>query len=526
MSAPSPVVSDTHEEGSPKNLLRSSVVTSGSTLLSRILGLARETVFAALFGDGAAADAFFIAFRIPNLLRRLFAEGAFSQAFVPVLAEYRAKGDHAQIHDFVRHVSGALGTALLLITVLGVILAPWLSGLFAPGFIGNTAKFELLVAMLQVTFPYILLISLTGFAGAILNSYGNFAVPALTPVILNVVLIVAALAVSPLFSEPTMALAWGVLIAGFLQFGVQLPFLRGLRLMPWPRLDWKHSGVNRVLGLMVPVLFSVSVGQINLLLDSVLATSIQGDGNVSWLYYSDRLMELPLGMFAVGIATVILPALSRIHNAKEVTQFSDTLQWGLRCVLVLGIPASAAFLVLADPLIVTLFQYGAFGVDAVAPTRRSLQAYSIGLVGFMAIKVLASGYFSRQDTRTPVRYGVVSMVSNMALNLLFILPLAHVGLALATSLSALLNAGLLLRGLVQRQVLNWRAGWVAFLLKLTLATVAMVVVLLLIDPGLETWLVWRASMRVLWLLLICGGGALVYGGVLLACGVRLRDFRG
>jgi putative peptidoglycan lipid II flippase len=525
MSAPSPVVSGTDDDGPTKGLLRSSVVTSGSTLLSRILGLVRETVFAAMFGDGAAADAFFIAFRIPNLLRRLFAEGAFSQAFVPVLAEYRAKGEHAQIQDFVRHVAGALGSALLLITVLGVILAPWLAGLFAPGFISNAAKFDLLVEMLQVTFPYILLISLTGFAGAILNSYGNFAVPALTPVILNVVLIAAALVVSPFFSEPTMALAWGVLVAGFLQFGVQLPFLRGLRLMPWPRVDWKHSGVNRVLALMVPVLFSVSVGQINLLLDSVLATSIAGDGNVSWLYYSDRLMELPLGMFAVGIATVILPALSRIHTSKDATKFSDTLQWGLRCVLVLGIPASAAFLVLADPLIITLFQYGAFGVDAVEPTRRSLQAYSIGLVGFMAIKVLASGYFSRQDTRTPVRYGVVSMVSNMVLNLIFILPLAHVGLALATSLSALLNAGLLLRGLVQRDVLNWRAGWIGFLLKLAAATLAMAVGLWLVNPATSDWLGWNAAQRVFWLLLICGGGALVYGGVLLACGLRIRDFR-
>jgi len=526
MSATPPVVPAQDHEGPAKGLLRSSVITSGSTFLSRILGLVRETVFAALFGDSAAADAFFVAFRIPNFLRRLFAEGAFSQAFVPVLAEYRAKGDLAKTHDFVRHVAGALGSVLLFVTVVGVVLAPWLSTLFAPGYLDDPAKFNLLTDLLQVTFPYILFISLTGFAGAILNSYGNFAVPALTPVILNLVLIAAALFASPLFSEPAMALAWGVLVAGVLQLGVQLPFLKGLRLLPWPKLDWKHSGVNRVLTLMVPVMFSVSVGQINLLLDTVLATSIDGDGNVAWLYYSDRLMELPLGMFGVAIATVILPALSRIHNANDPVKFSDTLQWGMRCVLVVGLPASAALIVLGDQLVITLFQYGEFGADAVAPTRRSLQAYALGLIGFMGIKVLANGYFSRQDTRTPVRYGVMAMVANMAMNLAFILPLAHVGLALATSFSALLNAGLLLRGLVQREVLKWNAGWVGFLSKLVAATAAMVLVLLWVTPATEAWLSWNPALRVTWLLGICGGGASIYGVVLFATGLRPRDFRG
>ncbi|MDR2213693.1 MAG: murein biosynthesis integral membrane protein MurJ [Pseudomonadales bacterium] len=527
MSVAPPAASKQDQAGSPKGLLRSSAITSASTLLSRILGLGRETAFAVMFGDGAAADVFFVAFRIPNFLRRLFAEGAFSQAFVPVLAEYRAKGEHAQTLDFVRHVAGSLGSILLLITVLGVALAPWLSALFAPGYLGDAAKFGLLADMLRVTFPYILFISLTGFAGAILNSYGNFAVPALTPVILNLILIAAALVVSPMFSEPAMALAWGVLVAGVLQLGVQLPFLRGVHLVPWPpRLNWRHSGVNRMLTLMVPVLFSVSVGQINLLLDTVLATAIPGDGSVSWLYYSDRLLELPLGMIGVAIATVILPALSRIYNTQDLERFSDTLQWGLRCVLVVGVPASAALWVLADSLIITLFQYGAFSADAVTPTQQSLQAFSLGLIGFMAVKVLAPGYFARQDTRTPVRYGVASMLSNMALNLLFILPLAHVGIALATSLSALLNAGLLMRGLVQREVLRWRAGWLGFLLKLALATLAMAVVLLLVKPGAEVWLNWSPFRRVLWLLLICGGGALVYGGVLFAAGLRPRDFRG
>jgi len=507
-------------------LLRSSVVTSASTLLSRLLGVVRETVFAALFGDGAAADAFFVAFRIPNFLRRLFAEGAFSQAFVPVLAEYRSRGTHEEIRDFVRHIAGALGAVLVLITLVGVLASPWLAALFAPGYLNDAAKFDLLVDMLRITFPYILLISLSGLAGGILNSYGNFAVPALTPVILNVVLIACALAISPLLSEPAIALAWGVLVAGILQLSFQLPFLRRLRLLSLPRLVWRHSGVGRVLTLMLPVMFSVSVGQINLLLDTVLATSIQGDGSVSWLYYSDRLMELPLGVFGIAIATVILPTLSRIHSNNDPVGFSDTLQWGLRCVLVVGVPACLALLVLAQPLVITLYQHGEFGAASVLPTSNSLQAYAIGLVGFMAIKVLASAYFSRQDTRTPVRYGVIAMVVNMVLNLALILPLAHVGLAFATSLAALLNAGLLLHGLVKLGVIAWRPDWWAYLLKLTLATAMMVALLVAVSPAPEQWMAWNSGLRVFWLLAICAGGALVYGGILLATGLRIRDFRG
>jgi len=485
----------------------------------------RETVFAAIFGDSAAADAFFMAFRIPNFLRRLFAEGAFSQAFVPVLSEYRSRKSHKETQEFIHHIAGALGAALVLITLAGVLAAPVVAAVFAPGYIDEVPKFILLVDMLRVTFPYILFISLTGFAGAILNSYGNFGVPALTPVILNVVLIASALFVSPLVVQPGMALAWGVLVAGILQLSFQLPFLKQLDLLPRPRLNWQHSGVKRVLLLMLPVMFSVSVGQINLLLDSVLATSIDGDGNVSWLYYSDRLMELPLGMFGIGIATVILPALSRIFTANEQSRFSDTLQWGLRCVLVLGIPASAALIVLAEPMIFALYQHGAFTVASVAPTSSSLKAYALGLVAFMAIKVLASAYFSRQDTRTPVRIGIISMVVNMVMNLALIVPLAHVGLALATSLSATVNAGLLLQGLRTSKVLVLAPGWGKYMAKLALATGIMVGVLILITPDQQQWMEWDSAARVVFLLLICSAGGITYVLTLLACGLRIANFR-
>jgi putative peptidoglycan lipid II flippase len=508
-----------------RSLLRSSVITSAATFLSRILGLLREMVFAALFGDSAAADAFFVAFKIPNFLRRLFAEGAFSQAFVPVLSSYRTSATREEIRLFLDHVAGRLGLILSVLSVLGVVGAPLLAMLFAPGYLDAPEKFALLTDMLSITFPYILLISLTGFAGAVLNSYGYFAAPALTPVILNLVLIGSALLLSPLFHEPALALAWGVLLAGLLQLMFQLPFLSHLKLLPRPRLRGQHPGVKRVITLMLPVMFSVSVGQINLLLDTILATSIEGDGSVSWLYYSDRLMELPLGIIGIAIATVILPTLSRIHSQGESARFSRTLDWGLRCIVVMGLPASVALLALAQPLIITLYQRGEFGIDSVLPTARSLQAYALGLLAFMAIKVLASAYFSRQDTRTPVRFGIIAMVSNMVLNLILLIPLAHVGLALATSVSAFINAGLLGWGLRRQAGLRLEPGWAGFLLRIALALLGMLLVLQLLARPAELWMAWPDLQRVLWLGLTCAAGGLAYLLLLWAVGLRLAHFR-
>ena len=506
---------------------RSSLVVSLMTFLSRILGLAREVVFAAVFGDGAAADAFFVAFRIPNFLRRLFAEGAFSQAFVPVLSEYRKRRTFDEIKSLVDHVAGRLSLILVVVTVIGVIAAPVLGTLFAWGYRDTPDKFALLVEMLRITFPYILLISLTGFAGSILNAYGRFAVPAMTPIFLNLTLIACALLLSPLMEEPILALAWGVLLAGMIQLMFQLPFLHHLRLIPRPRVKPRNEGVNKVIMLMLPVMFSVSVGQINLLLDTILATALQGDGAVSWLYYSDRLMELPLGMFAIAIATVILPTLSRIHAAADTEKFITTLDWSLRALVLVGLPATLALITLAEPLIITIYQRGAFALDSVLPTAASLKAYAVGLLGFMSIKVLVTAYFSRQDTTTPVRFAVIAMVSNMVFNLLLIIPLAHVGLALATSLSAFVNGGLLLRGLLQRDVFHFRRHWVAFLLRTGIAALVMVMVLRLLY-GPDDFAVLAAAStldRVLNLALLCGAGVAAYGLSLLALGVRLADFR-
>lgn len=506
---------------------KSSLVVSLMTFISRILGLAREVVFAAIFGDGAAADAFFVAFKIPNFLRRLFAEGAFSQAFVPVLSEYRKKRTFEEVKKLVDHVAGRLSLILVIVAFVGVVAAPLLAGLFAFGYRDSPDKFALLVDMLRITFPYILLISLTGFAGAILNSYGRFAVPAMTPIFLNLTLISCALYLSPLMEEPVLALAWGVMIAGIIQLMFQLPFLHHLKLLPNPSLKPKHEGVDKIIALMIPIMFSVSVGQINLLLDTVLATALEGDGAVSWLYYSDRLMELPLGIFAIAIATVILPTLSRIHAAENSEQFAETLDWSLRTILLVGLPATLALITLAEPLIVTIYQRGEFGVDSVAPTANALKAYALGLLGFMSIKVLATAYFSRQDTRTPVRYAVIAMVTNMVFNLLLIIPLAHIGLALATSLSAFVNGGLLLSGLLKTGVFRFRGHWIKFLCQIAAGNAVMVLVLRYFYDisRLDMWLESATLARIIDLTLVCLTGAITYGLVLLVTGVRPSHFR-
>ena len=500
------------------------------TMLSRVLGLLRDVVMAAVVGASANADAFFVAFKIPNFLRRLFAEGAFAQAFVPVLADYKEDGSIAAVRALIDRVAGVLGGTLLLVTTVAILAAPLVAAVFAPGFVGDTYKFELTAQMIRITFPYLLLISMTGFCGAILNSYGRFAVPALTPVFLNLSLIAAALVAAPWFEEPVFALAWGVALAGVVQLLFQLPFLYRLDLVPRPRWDTRHPGVRRILKLMIPALFGVSVSQINLLLDTVLASFLP-TGSVSWLYYSDRLMELPLGVFGVAIATVILPSLSAHRAGARMRQFSLTLDWAVRSVLLIAVPAAVALMVLAEPILVTLFQYGKFRPEDVAMAALSLQAYSLGLAAFMLIKVLAPGYYARQDTATPVKIGIISMVANMVLNLAFVLPLlylyntGHVGLALATSVAAYLNAGLLLRGLLRDGVFIFQPGWGAYGGRLLAATAAMVAAVLWLCPPTATWVAWSLQQRVWWLALTCGIGGVAYLGVHVALGTRLSHLR-
>ncbi len=440
-----------------RGLMRSGLVVSVMTMLSRVMGLVRDVVVATLLGASDGADAFFVAFKIPNFLRRLFAEGAFNQAFVPVLSEYSTQRTKQEIRELLNAVAGSLTALLALITALAMLCAPWLIWVFAPGFGNDPDKLAMTADMLRLTFPYLLLISLTAFSGSVLNTWNRFAVPAFTPVLLNLSLIGAALFLTPLMDEPAMALAWGVLIAGAAQLIFQVPFLMRMGLMPTPWPNFAHEGVKRILKLMAPALFGVSVSQINLLLDTVLA-SLLAAGSVSWLYYSDRLVELPLGVFGVAIGTVILPALSKRHASQSKTHFAAMLDWALRVVLLLGLPAALALGVLAEPLLITLFHYGAMTDTDIQMAAMSLRAYAFGLVAFMLIKVLAPGFFARQDTKTPVKVGIIAMIANMVFNLILIWPLAHAGLALATALSAFLNAGLLGYLLHKQGVLPARLG--------------------------------------------------------------------
>ena len=506
------------------SLLRSSTVVSVMTMLSRILGMVRDMVVASYFGSGASADAFFVAFKIPNFLRRLFAEGAFAQAFVPVLSEYREKRSFAEVKQLVDRTAGMLGLILTALTALGVVMSPYLIMLFAPGFHDEPSKMQLAGELLRITFPYLLLISLTAFCGGILNSYGRFAVPAFTPVLLNVSMIASTVFLTPFFAEPVMALAWGVFIAGVAQLLFQMPFLWKMRLLPRPRVAANDPGVKRIMLLMLPALFGVSVSQINLLLDTVLASFLQ-TGSVSWLYYADRLSELPLGAFGIAIGTVILPALSRHHSTAKPEEFSATIDWALRMVLLVGVPAALALAILAEPLIATLFLYGAMTAHDVTQAAAALQAYALGVLTFMLIKVLAPGFFARQDLKTPVRIAIICMVVNMVLNLILIWPLQHVGLALATSLASMLNTGLLLRGLYRAGVYTPAPGWALFMTRLILACAAMIALVLWLNEPSSQWFAWDWQQRV-WkvTLLVCGGMA-VFAGTLFASGIRMRHLR-
>jgi putative peptidoglycan lipid II flippase len=511
-------------ESAKSSLLRSSAVVSVMTLLSRVLGMVRDMVVAAYFGSSPAADAFFIAFKIPNFMRRLFAEGAFAQAFVPVLSEYRAQRSLAEVKQLVDRVAGTLGLTLTALTALGVVASPYLIMLFAPGFRGEPEKLALAGELLRITFPYLLLISLTAFCGGILNSYGRFAVPAFTPVLLNVCMIGATLFFTPYFDQPVMALAWGVFVAGLAQLLFQLPFLARIRLLPIPRPDRKDEGVKRIMTLMVPALFGVSVSQINLLLDTVLASFLQ-TGSVSWLYYADRLSELPLGAFGIAIGTVILPSLSRQHAGGDPKAFSATIDWALRMVLLVGVPAALALAILSEPLIASLFHYGKMTERDVVQAANALEAYSLGVLTFMLIKVLAPGFFARQDLRTPVRIAVQCMVANMAFNLVLIWPLQHVGLALSTSLSSMLNTGLLLWGLRKAGVYQPAPGWGLFALRLLAGCAAMVALVWWLNAPSAAWFAWGWQRRALELSLLVGGGIAVYVAAMVLLGLRLRHLR-
>ena len=512
-------------------LFRSTAIVSSMTMVSRVFGLLRDMVFTRIFGADAGTDAFLVAFKIPNFLRRLFAEGAFSQAFVPVLSGVKNEEGDEAVSDLVRNTLGTLAAILSVVSVLAAIISPILVMIFAPGFIDQPEKFDLTADMLRITFPYILFMSLTALSAGILNSYGRFAVPAFTPVLLNLSLIAAAIWLAPRMEVPIMALAWGVFIAGAAQLAFQIPFILKLGLLRWPRWGWKNSGVRRILKLMIPGIFGSSVMQINLLFDTLIASFLVS-GSVTWLYLSDRMVELPLGIFGIALATVILPNLSQKHASGDPKAFSRMLDWALRWVLVIALPAAVALAVLAGPILSTLFLYGDFRPLDVEMASISLLVYSTGLIGFILVKVLAPGYFARQDTKTPVKVGLIAMVANMVMNVVFVVPMLklgwtapHAGLALATSISAFINAGLLYSGLRKAGVFSPQSGWLKLFFQTILAVIVMGALVFTVSGELSFWIAATATQRILqlsWIILL---GALSYFVVLWLTGVRFSQLK-
>ncbi|MCX9157154.1 murein biosynthesis integral membrane protein MurJ [Niveibacterium sp. 24ML] len=508
------------------NLLKALATVSGMTLLSRTLGFVRDFVIARAFGAGVYTDAFVVAFRLPNLLRRLFAEGAFSQAFVPILSEYKNKRSEAETKALVDHVASLLGLAVAFVALLGVIFAPVVILVTAPGFAKDADKFALTVELTRITFPYILFMALVALAGGILNAWSRFSVPAFTPVLLNISFIGMALFAAPYFDPPVLVLGWAVFLGGLLQLAFQVPALKQIGMLPRFRPDWSDPGVRRVLKLMAPATVGVSVAQISLLINTVFASFLP-TGSVSWLYYADRLMEFPSGMLGVALGTILLPSLSKLHAQDKPEEFSALLDWGLRLALILTLPAVLGIAILAIPLITTLFHYGAFNSVDVEQTRAALLAYTVGLTGIILVKILAPAFYSRQDVRTPVKIAILTLVVTQALNLVFISTLthAHAGLALSIGLAASLNAFLLYRGLRQRKVFMPQPGWGRFALRLAGALGVMAIVLWFGMGSEAQWLEMHGLVRVGMLGTVVFAGAASYFAVLFALGLRISDLK-
>ncbi|HSH40539.1 MAG TPA: murein biosynthesis integral membrane protein MurJ [Arenicellales bacterium] len=505
-----------------RKLLKSTLVVGVMTLISRISGLVRDIVFANIMGSGLIADAFFVAFRIPNFFRRIFGEGAFSQSFIPVYSEYREKKGAEEARAFIDHMAGMLGVILVVLTVLGIWAAPGFVAVIAPGYLDQPDKFEITVDALRLTFPYLLFISLVAMSQGLLNTCGRFGPPAVTPVLLNLCMIGAALWLVPLAANEAIAVSLGVLVAGVAQLAFQVPFLRREGVLPVPRPSTGDPGVRRVFRLMLPAMFGVSVAQINILVGTLLASFLV-TGSVSWLYYSDRVMEFPLGVFGIALATVMLPSLSRLHANERPEAFSELLDWSLRWVFLISVPAMVGMIALAGPILSTLFLHGSTTPGDIRMMTLSLTAYAVGLAGFVLVKVLAPGFFARQDMKTPVKIAAASMVVNIVLSLLLVSPMKHTGLALATSLAAWVNASLLLHLLMQGGIYKPQPGWPRFLGKVAAAAAAMTAVLWWGVGGFDDWVARGLLDRALLLTLWVTVGAGVYFAVILACGIRPRQ---
>lgn len=512
----------------PQNLTRQGSVVAGMTLLSRISGLFRDIVLSYMFGASAVADMFFVAFRIPNFFRRLFAEGAFSQAFVPVLMQYKSKG-HNELTYFLAGLSGLFGLVLIGFVALGVIFASGLTALFAPGFIDQPEQFSATTELVRITFPYLGFISLTAFAGSLLNAHNQFALPAFTPVMLNLCLMIAAmLALTGWFNvQPVVMVAWGVMAAGIVQLGIQLPTLSRMGLLVRPQISTKHPGVRRVGVLLIPAVLAASVGQINALVNTALASTLTS-GSIAWLYYADRLLELPVGLVAVALGTVMLPHLSAMVARGDEESFKATLSWGVSLGLMLALPAAVALYFFAQPLLAVLFMTFSGGAMTALDIRMSsyaLEMFAIALPGFVVVKVLSPAFFAYQDTRTPFHYAIVAVAVNLAASLATFQTMGHTGLAMATALSAWTHASLLYMGLHQRGLYCLDGKVASTAAKTVVASSILGLGLFLLLPDGKVWLNMQSLPRIGWTAVVMFLSITVYAIVLLLLGTRPRDFK-
>lgn len=505
------------------NLLKSLAAVSSMTMVSRVLGFVRDAIVARVFGAGMATDAFFVAFKLPNLLRRIFAEGAFSQAFVPILAEYKSRQDIEDTRLFVSYISGLLTLVLALITLIGMVAAPWVIMATAPGFTDDADKFALTSSLLRITFPYILLISCASLCGAILNTWNRFSVPAFAPTLLNISMILFAVFGASHFNPPILALAWAVTVGGVLQLAYQLPYLKKIGMLVLPRINLRDSGSLRVVKHMGPAILGVSVSQFSLIINTIFA-SFLASGSVSWMYYADRLMEFPAGVLGVALGTILLPSLSKTFSTGDSAGYNRLMDWGLRLCLLLALPCSVALGILAKPLVAALFQYGNFTAFDTLMTQRALVAYSVGLLGLIAVKVLAPGFYSRQDIKTPVKIAVVTIAVTQVMNLAFIGPLKHAGLSLSIGLAACLNAGLLYWQLRRQDIFRPQPGWGLFLVRLLVAVVVMSGVLIGMLFLMPDWDSGTMLYRILRLMLVVIVGAGSYFAALMLLGFRIKEF--
>jgi putative peptidoglycan lipid II flippase len=505
------------------NLLKSLATISGMTLVSRILAFARDVLIARVFGAGMATDAFFVAFKLPNLLRRMFAEGAFSQAFVPIFGEYKNRRGHEETQLLVDHVATMLAIILFIVTLIGIIAAPILVYISAPGFVENAEKFELTVQLLRWTSPYIFFISLVAVAAAILNTYNKFWVPAFAPILLNICFIGGALWLAPYCHPPIMALAWAVFVAGIVQLAFQVPFLKQIGMLPRWRFSWKDEGMRRVIRQMGPAMFGVSIAQISLIINTIFASFLVA-GSVSWLYYADRLMEFPSGVLGAALGTILLPSLSKCHASKDTVEYSKLLDWGLRLTFMLAVPSALALGMIAVPLLATFFQRGAFVANDVLMTSYALVGYSVGLIGMILVKILAPGFYARQDIKTPVKIGIVTLIATQLMNALFIGWIAHAGLALSIGLGACLNSAILYYYLRKKGIYQPEPGWTMYFIKVGIAVAALGLALWFGMGSEQSWLTGSGWARIGRLTMLVTGGVFVYFTVLGVLGFRPRDF--